>query len=314
MAMTPQTVVNDDGTGTTGTVWNAAFELALEASIDAAIAAAVATSDAAVRTVPKGGTGVATLTSNGVVIGNGASAVTVTAEGATGTFLGGITGADPAFRAVVESDVTNLVTDLAAKAPLASPALTGVPTAPTAGAGTSTTQLATTAFATTADALKAPLAAPSFTGTVASAGLLDLSGAAAGQIKFPATQNVSADVNTLDDYEEGTWTPTDVSGAGLTLASGTGTYTKVGRVVAVAFSLQYPATASGLAAAIGGLPFTSGTFQGALTTVYTDYGAGIMHFIAAVGTQLGFFTMAAVAITNANFSGKIVRATGMYFV
>lgn len=35
---------------------------------------------------------------------------------------------------------------LALKAPLASPALTGVPTAPTAGAGTNTTQLATTAF------------------------------------------------------------------------------------------------------------------------------------------------------------------------
>lgn len=34
------------------------------------------------------------------------------------------------------------------KAPLASPALTGTPTAPTAGAGTSTTQIATTAFVT----------------------------------------------------------------------------------------------------------------------------------------------------------------------
>lgn len=45
-----------------------------------------------------------------------------------------------------QSDVTNLVTDLAAKAPLASPALTGTPTAPTASAATNTTQIATTAF------------------------------------------------------------------------------------------------------------------------------------------------------------------------
>lgn len=45
-----------------------------------------------------------------------------------------------------QSEVTNLATDLAAKAPLASPALTGTPTAPTAVAGTNTTQLATTAF------------------------------------------------------------------------------------------------------------------------------------------------------------------------
>lgn len=47
---------------------------------------------------------------------------------------------------IAQSGVTNLVTDLAAKAPLASPALTGTPTAPTATAGTNTTQLATTAF------------------------------------------------------------------------------------------------------------------------------------------------------------------------
>ena len=50
------------------------------------------------------------------------------------------------------------------KAPLASPALTGVPTAPTATLGTNTTQLATTAFVTTADALKAPLVSPALTG------------------------------------------------------------------------------------------------------------------------------------------------------
>jgi uncharacterized cupredoxin-like copper-binding protein len=46
------------------------------------------------------------------------------------------------------SDLTQAALDL--KAPLASPALSGVPTAPTAGAGTNTTQLATTAFVTSA--------------------------------------------------------------------------------------------------------------------------------------------------------------------
>jgi len=53
------------------------------------------------------------------------------------------------------------------KADLASPALTGVPTAPTAAALTNTTQLATTAFVTTADNLKANLASPTFTGVPA---------------------------------------------------------------------------------------------------------------------------------------------------
>lgn len=47
---------------------------------------------------------------------------------------------------ISESQVTNLTTHLNAKAPLASPALTGTPTAPTAATGTNTTQIATTAF------------------------------------------------------------------------------------------------------------------------------------------------------------------------
>lgn len=68
---------------------------------------------------------------------------------------------------VAQSQVTNLTTDLSAKAPLASPTFTGVPAAPTAAAGTSTTQVATTAFVTTADNLKANLASPTFTGTPA---------------------------------------------------------------------------------------------------------------------------------------------------
>lgn len=51
-------------------------------------------------------------------------------------------------------------------------------------------------------------------------------------IKFPATQVASADANTLDDYEEGTWTPTVTAGSGtFTSASATGSYTKVGNAV-----------------------------------------------------------------------------------
>lgn len=47
---------------------------------------------------------------------------------------------------ITESQVVGLIADLATKAPLASPVLTGVPTAPTATAGTNTNQVATTAF------------------------------------------------------------------------------------------------------------------------------------------------------------------------
>jgi hypothetical protein len=58
-----------------------------------------------------------------------------------------------------------LNTDLELKANIASPTFTGTPSAPTASAGTNTTQVATTAFVTTADALKANIASPTFTGT-----------------------------------------------------------------------------------------------------------------------------------------------------
>ena len=52
-----------------------------------------------------------------------------------------------ATAAIAQSKISGLTSDLADKAPLASPALTGVPTAPTAAANTNTTQVATTAFA-----------------------------------------------------------------------------------------------------------------------------------------------------------------------
>jgi hypothetical protein len=52
-----------------------------------------------------------------------------------------------ATAAIAQSKISGLTSDLADKAPLASPALTGVPTAPTAAANTDTTQVATTAFA-----------------------------------------------------------------------------------------------------------------------------------------------------------------------
>jgi hypothetical protein len=66
----------------------------------------------------------------------------------TGTGYAHVTSSvlDPAVASIPQADVTGLVTVLAAKAPLASPALTGTPTAPTAAVGTNTTQVATTAF------------------------------------------------------------------------------------------------------------------------------------------------------------------------
>ena len=43
-------------------------------------------------------------------------------------------------------------------------------------------------------------------------------GASGGQFKFPASQNASTNANTLDDYEEGTFTAGIAFGAGSSLA------------------------------------------------------------------------------------------------
>lgn len=94
-----------------------------------------------------------------------------------------------------------------------------------------------------------------------------------GQISFPAAQNASSDANTLDDYEEGTWTPSDQSGATLTFTSVTATYIKIGRLVVASVRLTFPSTASGASILIGGLPFAAANT--------TTFGNGVFFSTAA---------------------------------
>ena len=79
-------------------------------------------------------------------------------------------------------------------------------------------------------------------------------------IKFPATAVPSADANTLDDYEEGTWTPTLTrTGSNYAYTEQTGKYTKIGLVVTVSGYIQLGAiTTQGTEYnMVGGLPFTA---------------------------------------------------------
>jgi len=82
-----------------------------------------------------------------------------------------------------------------------------------------------------------------------------------GKINFPNTQVASADANTLDDYEEGTWTPV-IGGSGGTsgqsYTSQVGTYTKIGRLVTCSFRVILSAKGTITAnVEIQGLPFTA---------------------------------------------------------
>ena len=88
-------------------------------------------------------------------------------------------------------------------------------------------------------------------------------------ISFPATQSAQSDANTLDDYEEGTWTPVVADAATGGNASATtcyGTYTKIGRIVTitcVAPNINTTGLTAGNLVFIRGLPFSSGDISGA---------------------------------------------------
>jgi hypothetical protein len=128
-------------------------------------------------------------------------------------------------------------------------------------------------------------------------------------ITFPATQSASSDANTLDDYEEGTWTPTDASGASIGITPTTSYYIKVGRLVTCWTQIQYPSTANGSVAKIGGYPFAatsaeafrSGTMIGykssaTLTTVLLQLAAANNDFRDSTGTSLTNAQMSSVNI------------------
>jgi hypothetical protein len=82
-----------------------------------------------------------------------------------------------------------------------------------------------------------------------------------GQIDFPATQVPSAGANTLDDYEEGTFTPTITSAGGGAGTYGTQVagYVKIGRKVSVSgrVVLATKGTLAAGAVSISGLPFAA---------------------------------------------------------
>lgn len=127
---------------------------------------------------------------------------------------------------------------------------------------------------------------------------LDL--AAIGQIKFPATQNPSSNVNTLDDYEEGTFTPTLTFGGasvGMTWTSRSGVYRKVGSLVTVQIYGRLSAKGSSTGVAlIGSLPFTSIAEYAAAWCGYAR------NFSGLVAGMTGYVGPSATAITVENLT------------
>jgi hypothetical protein len=183
----------------------------------------------------------------------------------------------------------------------------------------------------TASGTMATLTTPSFTTTIG-VGAATPSASGAG-ITFPATQSASTDANTLDDYEEGTWTPALRFGgnnAGMVVSIASASYTKIGRVVHVQFRFGYSTKGSSTGAAqIFGLPFPAtgnvvgqgysvGTYSfegnGATTTVAGLYGLAwedsTIYLRANAGTNTSFTQLTDSNFgTSTEFWGSIVYRT-----
>ena len=144
------------------------------------------------------------------------------------------------------------------------------------------------------------LTLPATSGTVTTKdtnGILSVNG-----VQFPATQSASANANTLDDYEEGSWTPV-VTGSStnptITYNLQAGTYTKIGNLVNVSIQLGMTRT-GGTGNWQVSLPFTAAAgnyYAGSIGAVSQfTHGAGLIQWgcrispSAAVGELWEFGT------------------------
>jgi len=169
------------------------------------------------------------------------------------------------------------------------------------------------------------LQTPSFATTIGVGGATPSTSGAG--ITFPATKSPSADANTLDDYEEGTFTPTFAFSGGSTgvaYSEQSGRYTKIGRQVTVECELILSSKGSSTGRVqIGGLPFTSisNEFTGSVELRSVTFSQ--KYAIVEVGRASGLYFRVMLIDSNAssaelfdtgvsNTSGFLFSAT--YFV
>ena len=126
----------------------------------------------------------------------------------------------------------------------------------------------------------------------------------------------TAAANALDDYEEGTWTPVDSSGAGLTFTTPAGVYVKIGKLVCIQGYLVFPSTANGSNIKIGGLPFApaAGTVNRRGNLDSSTETTAKYCFPDEASTFTEVFDSSATRITNATFSGDSLGFTLIFQV
>jgi hypothetical protein len=183
-----------------------------------------------------------------------------------------------------------------------------------------------TGAATLATTIASPtLTTPIVTTTIGVGGATP--SASGSGITFPATQSDSSNANTLDDYEEGSWTPAIAFGGsstGVTYETYSGArYTKVGNRVFLTASIFLTSKGSQTgSASITGSPFTEGSGNAGKTSISLDianisFTNQITGIVGASNSSifLAQVTTAGVRsdITNTNFANNSVICFNTHF-
>ena len=129
-------------------------------------------------------------------------------------------------------------------------------------------------------------------------------------VAFPATQSASSDANTLDDYEEGTWTPKLSDGTNTVDGTTTCKYRKVGGLVYVEFEF-YNKNISGLSGGmrLSNLPFANASASTWGCCVGSTTLANPIYFNGSNGNtymilNLTFSTSDSVALEKTAFTSQ----------
>ena len=141
-------------------------------------------------------------------------------------------------------------------------------------------------------------------------------GTAAKGINFTANTPSSGMLSQLLNwYEEGTWTPTDGSGASLSLTVTYARYIRVGKQVTVFAYITYPTTVNGFNAQISGIPFTTAGSMIPPCVIGSNAAVGLYGLAAASSTSIYIYNNSTNApVSNASLSGKYVLISLIYSV
>ena len=125
----------------------------------------------------------------------------------------------------------------------------------------------------------------------------------------------TAAANKLDDYEEGTWTPTMT---GVTLTTDFGTYTKVGELVTCTFRIDSTGLTDAATASLSGLPFTNkdltGDGRSGGFVSYTASGVDYYLLFGSASNAINFRRNTGGTGTRTDISGELLWGTIIYRV